>query len=146
MEGINLAVETCGYAPTDSFLRAISVINDIYFDIKLISDEEHIKYTGLSNSLILKNFKELMKIGRKVTVRIPLIPTVTDTEENLHGIAEFLEQYRDNVNVELIPYNAMTGAKYASVGKIYSPSFDEKAPLNKNCSAFKEKGIACIAF
>lgn len=146
MEGINLAVETCGYAPTDSFLRAISVINDIYFDIKLISDEEHIKYTGLSNSLILKNFKELMKTGRKVTVRIPLIPTVTDTEENLHGIAEFLEQYRDNVNVELIPYNAMTGAKYASVGKIYSPSFDEKAQLNKDCSPFEQRGIACIAF
>ena len=146
LPGINVAVETCGFAPTEELLRATDVISSIYFDIKLINDNDHIKYTGVSNSLILKNFIALMDRGRAVTVRIPLIPTVTDTNENLSGIAAFLYPYRNSVRVELIPYNAMTGAKYASVGKTYSPSFDEKAPLNKNTSVFTEKGIECIAY
>lgn len=143
---VSTAVETCGFAPTDELLMAAEVINDIYFDIKLIDDSEHIKYTGVSNALILKNFKALMECGRRVTVRIPLIPTVTDKDENLRGIAKFLVPYRSLIKVELIPYNAMTGAKYRSVGKKYAPSFDEKAPINKNVSVFTENGIDCIAY
>lgn len=143
---VSTAVETCGFAPTEELLRAAEVIDDIYFDIKLIDEDQHVKYTGLSNTLILKNFKALMERGRNVTVRIPLIPTVTDTDENLNGIAEFLLPYRHQIKVELVPYNAMTGAKYRSVGKIYFPSFNEKAPLNKNVTVFTERGISCTAY
>lgn len=146
LNGIRTAVETCGFAETEELLRAAEVIDDIYYDIKLIDDDEHIKYTGRSNSLILHNFKALMEQGRRVTVRIPLIPTVTDTDKNLTGIASLLSEYKDRVRVELIPYNTMTGAKYSSVGRSYTPSFNENAPLNKNTSPFTERGIECTAY
>ncbi len=140
LKNIKTAVETCGYVETEKFLSVTDKIDDIFMDIKLIDEDKHIKYTGVSNKLILKNASEILK-NRFVTIRIPLIPTVTDTDENLSGIAEFLEPYKKNLVVELIPYNKMTGAKYKNLGRIYSPDFDENAVLNKNTEFFTKKGI-----
>lgn len=143
---VKTAVETCGHVSSEAILKAESFIDDFYYDIKLIDEGEHIKYTGVSNSLILKNASLLLERNRKLTVRIPLIPGITDTDKNLHGIASFLAPYKDSVKVELIPYNTMTGAKYQSVGRSYCPPFDEKAPINKNTSIFEELNIACAAY
>jgi pyruvate formate lyase activating enzyme len=143
--GIKTAVETCLYVPTYELIRVTDVIDDIFMDIKLIDDDMHKKYTGVSNKLILKNAGEILK-KRFATVRIPLIPGVTDTNENLSGIAEFLMPYKNNVTVEMIPYNKMTGAKYKNLGRSYLPSFDEKAPLNKNTEIFKKKEISVRAY
>ena len=140
LKGIKTAVETCGYVETDKFLKVIDQIDDIFMDIKLIDESQHVKYTGVSNKLIIKNAKEILK-KRFVTIRIPLIPSVTDTNENLEGIAEFLAPYKENVKVELIPYNKMTGAKYKNLGRSYKPDYDENAPLNKNTEIFEKKGI-----
>ncbi len=140
LKNIKTAVETCGYVETEKFLSVTDKIDDIFMDIKLIDEDKHIKYTGVSNKLILKNASEILK-KRFVTIRIPLIPTVTDTDENFSGIAEFLEPYKNNLVVELIPYNKMTGAKYKNLGRTYNPDFDENAVLNKNTDFFTKKGI-----
>lgn len=140
LKNIKMAVETCGYVETEKFLSITDKIDDIFMDIKLIDEDKHIKYTGVSNKLILKNASEILK-KRFVTIRIPLIPTVTDTNENFSGIAEFLEPYKNNLVVELIPYNKMTGAKYKNLGRTYNPDFDENAVLNKNTEFFTKKGI-----
>jgi pyruvate formate lyase activating enzyme len=145
LENVKTAVETCGFVETEEFLRVLDKIDDIFMDIKLIDDSMHTKYTGVSNKLILKNATEILK-KRFVTVRIPLIPGVTDTDENLKGIADFLAPFKENVAVEMIPYNKMTGAKYKNLGKTYEPSFDEKATLNKNIAFFINNQIKVKAY
>lgn len=146
LDGIKTAVETCGYADKQTFIKAIAAIDDIFMDIKLIDESEHIRYTGKSNKTILENAEYILDTGRKATFRVPLIPGITDRDENLSGIAEFLKKGRGNIKVELIPYNRLTGAKYKSVGREYNPPFDEKAPLNKNTAVFEENGISAEAF
>ncbi len=145
LENITTAVETCGYVETEEFLRVTDKIDDIFMDIKLIDEKEHIEYTGKSNKIILENAKSILS-KRIVTIRIPLIPGVTDTDKNLNGIMEFLLPYKNNVKVELIPYNKMTGAKYKNLSREYKPSFNENAPLNKNTQIFTAKGINAIAY
>jgi pyruvate formate lyase activating enzyme len=142
---IRTAVETCGYVGENEFLRVTDKIDDIFMDIKLIDEDEHIKYTGVSNKLILKNARNILA-KRFVTVRIPLIPSVTDTDKNLEGISDFLLPYKDNVRVELIPYNRMTGAKYKNLGREYKPDFNENATINKNTNIFTGKGLNAIAY
>ncbi len=146
LEGIRTAVETCGYVAREDFRRAAAVIDDIYIDIKLFDEEEHKKWTGCSNRLILENVAYLMDAGKDFTVRTPLIPGVTDKDENFEAIASFLAPAKARVKVELIPYNVMTGAKYRSVGKEYRPPFDEAQPLNKNTRPYEEKGIRIMAY
>lgn len=141
--GIKTSVETCGYVNQDVFASVCEKVDGIYMDIKLIDEKEHIKYTGKSNGLILKNAEYLLKNGRQVTFRIPLIPNITDTERNLNGIAEFLQAGRDNIKVELLPYNKLTGAKYKSIGREYNPPFDEKATPNGDTDPFVKRNI-CV--
>lgn len=143
---IRVAVETCGYVKSEDFKRALALIDDFYMDIKLVNDVEHIKYTKKSNAQILQNAKLLLESNKNPTFRVPLIPGVTDTDENLNAVADFLSPYSHKVKVELIPYNVMTGAKYASIGREYHPSFDEKAKINKNTQIFKAKNIDCTAY
>ncbi len=146
LPGIHTAIETCGFAAEDVFKRVIRQIDSIFIDIKQFNEQKHIEFTGQSNSLILKNVQWLIEDKRVFTVRVPLIPGLTDTEENFNKIAQFLAPAAGRVKVELIPYNRMTGAKYKAIGKKYEPCFDEKQPVNKNTWEFFKRNIECIAY
>ncbi len=122
---LHTAVQTCGFCSKENFLKVLSAADYFLFDIKLADNELHKKYTGVSNIQILSNFKALAESGKAFVCRIPLIPTVTDTEENITGIADILSENGVNY-VQLMPYNKMAGGKYAMVGREYTPDFDEK--------------------
>ncbi len=146
LKGIRTAVETCGFVEEDLFRRVCEKIDDIFMDIKIMDNEKHIYYTAQSNDPILKNAMWLMESGKNVTFRVPLIPSVTDTDENLSAIAKFLSPAKDHIKLELIPYNRMTGAKYKNVGRVFSPEYDETLPLNKNVEIFESFGIEVTSY
>ena len=134
------AVQTSGYCKPEIFAKVLENCDYVLFDVKLIDDGEHRKYTGVSNELILQNFKTLVHSGKDFVIRTPLIPTVTDTERNVRGIAELL--YENGVHyIELLPYNKFAGSKYQLDGRVYSPSFDESVPVEFRHDIFKEYGI-----
>lgn len=145
LRGIPVAVETCGCVAPDVFKKVARAADRVYMDIKLIDRDEHVRRTGRDNGVILENAAWLAASGYDAVFRVPLIPGVTDTDSNLSGIAEFLSGYH-TVSVELIPYNRLTGAKYRSVGREYSPSFDETLPPNRNTAVFESRGIRCRAY
>ena len=125
LPGIRTAVETCGYVAPEIFQRACGWLDDIFIDLKLFDPAEHLRWTGRPNDLILQNITWLKGNRDRFTLRIPLIPGVTDKDENLFAIADFLRDARAKVRVVLIPYNVFTGAKYRSVGRELRPAFDE---------------------
>ena len=84
-------------------------------DIKLADAEQHKKYTGVDNKIILKNAAWLKQSGIKHTFRTPLIPDITDAEENLKAI----EQIVGDSPWEKLAYNPLAGAKYKSVSRKY---------------------------
>ena len=140
---IHTAVQTSGFCDEEIFKKVLELCDYFLFDIKLIDEDKHIKYTGVSNKNILNNFKLLIKSGKKFTVRTPLIPTVTDTKENLTAIAKFLKEQGVN-KIELLPYNKAAGGKYASIGKTFSPDYDENTECNKDTEVFKSNGIEAV--
>ncbi|MBE6589052.1 MAG: glycyl-radical enzyme activating protein [Ruminococcaceae bacterium] len=113
---LHLAIETSGYAPHADFVRVISLCDFVMMDLKLMDEEAHRRYTGVSNQSILENARWLKESGIPFVFRTPLIPGITDTEENLSSIAAFA----GNSPVELLPYNPLAGAKYASVHRTYT--------------------------
>ncbi len=141
LEGkIHRAVQTCGFCSPEIFADVLANCDYMLFDIKLTDDEKHKKYTGVSNEIILQNFRTLAASGKEFVIRVPLIPTVNDTEENIRQTAELL---RDNGidYVELLPYNKMAGAKYRLAGRNYVPSFDESTPVQLRTELFAAYGI-----
>lgn len=136
----NRALQTTGYADTKIFENVLKNCDYFLYDLKLINDQKHKQYTGVSNKQILENFITLVKSGKKFCVRTPLIPTVTDTKENAEDTAKFL--FQNGVNyIELLPYNKMAGSKYTSLGKTYSPTFDQNKDVEIHTEIFSKYDI-----
>ncbi len=115
-EGISCAMETSSFAPPEVYRKTLGHVDLVMADIKLFDRDAHIRYTGVPNDGILENLRWLMtESGKNFVLRVPLIPGITDTDENLAAIGAFV----GDANVELLPYNALAGAKYASVGRTY---------------------------
>lgn len=117
---IHTLIETGGYFNWDEFEANIVPYCDmVYYDIKLINDDEHKKYCGVSNKRILENFKKLVgysrKKGLKIVPRIPLVPGITATEHNLKGISAFLREC-GVTTVELLRYNPLWPEKSRKIG------------------------------
>ena len=117
--GIGSCIETALCVPRENIERVLELTDKFFIDIKLIDDELHKKYTGVSNRAILENARWLLASHKGVTVRVPLIPEVTDTEENLDGIAAFLSSIETagKAELELLRYNPLAEAKYEALGK-----------------------------
>ena len=121
-EGISSAIETSSFAAPDVYRKTLEHAELVMADMKLFDRDAHIRYTGVPNDVIKRNLRWLMdESGKKYVLRVPLIPGITDTDENLAAIGEFA----GDAPVELLPYNALAGAKYASVGRTYGLSASE---------------------
>lgn len=143
IKGIHSAIETSGYVSPHRFKEVISLVDLVLFDIKHTDDHLHRKYTGVSNKPILENLRYLMGSGKEFIIRVPLIPGVNDTEENMMQILSLIKDAESLVRVEFLPYHKTAGAKYQMIGKTYQPTFDPtKAPRIVN--VFEENHIKTI--
>lgn len=143
LEGLHTAIETCGYCKPTLFKQIIDRMDYIMMDIKMIDAEKHRKFTGVDNGLIMNNLKQLKQSGKPFVIRVPLIPGVNDTEENLTATAKLLVDTEFLQKVELLPYHQTAGAKYEMLGKKYSPEFDIACEVNAMRSCFESFGIPC---
>ena len=125
---LHTAIQTSGYARPEVSSRALSLADYFLYDLKIIDDDLHRRYTGVSNARILDNFKALAASGNDFCVRTPLIPGVTDTEKNLRAIAKIMTENGVSA-IELLPYNKMAGGKYKMLLREYTPHFDETAEV-----------------
>lgn len=125
LEGkLHRAIQTSGYGAPEQFQEVLNHCDLVLYDLKLLDPEAFSYWCGGDISIVLENFRTLCASKVPFLVRVPLIPTVTDTEENISAIADLLQE--NNVcSVELLPYNRFAGGKYAFAGRTYEPGFDE---------------------
>ena len=140
---IHKAVETCGYASEQTFKRVLERVDYMLFDVKLVDSELHKHWTGVGNELIKANLKTLCESGKPFVARVPLIPGVNDSAENMEATAELLVGAKGLERVELLRYHKTAGAKYPMVGLDYAPDFDEDAEPAIH-DKFTEKGIKLL--
>ena len=114
--GIQTAVDTAGHVPFEYFKRVMPCTDIFLYDVKCIDSEKHKKYTGVDNRQILENAEYLKQSEIPHTFRTPLIPSITDTEENLSAIERIVK----GSAWERLDYNPLAGAKYASVGRKFN--------------------------
>ena len=127
-KNINTCVETSMYCSSD-ILEKFYPYTDLFFtDIKNMDSAVHKKWSGAGNELILENIRQTAQAGKKLVVRIPVIPQINDSDENMRATAAFM---RDNlgdslVQVQLLPYRKMGIEKYNSLGIPYPMGDDYK--------------------
>jgi len=143
LDGIHKAVETSGFGPEAAFRKVLQRADCLLYDIKLVDSGMHRKYTGQDNKLILHNLQILKASGKDFVIRIPLIPGVNDSLENMEATASLLHGATGLIRVELLRYNRVAGAKYPMLGLPYQPPFNEEQEPAIH-DVFTEKGIKLL--
>jgi pyruvate formate lyase activating enzyme len=118
-QSIHTAVETSGYATPASFERIAETTDLFLFDVKLMDDERHQRFTGVSNRIILDNLRHLAGQQQNVIVRIPVIGGVNDDQWNIDAIAAFVSELPGIRHIHLLPFHSAAAGKYQSLGMNY---------------------------
>jgi pyruvate formate lyase activating enzyme len=105
-EGLHTAMDTCGYGKRKDLLVAAGLCNVVLFDLKLLDDAKHKRFTGVSNRVILQNLKALARVHGNIWIRVPLIPGVNDASEELAAIARFAAGLSGVRQVNVLPFHA----------------------------------------
>ncbi len=109
---INTALDTSGFAASDVFDSVVDLVDLFLFDLKLLGDDEHRKYTGVSNQPILANLRTLEEREKPTIIRFAIIPGITDTEANVNDISNLVASLKGIKKINLLPFHAIAGDKY----------------------------------
>jgi pyruvate formate lyase activating enzyme len=141
LDGIHVLLDTSGYGSEQDMRLLLKHVDMLFFDLKIMDRAMHRRFTGCDNDKILRNLAVLGEIGVPFIVRVPLVPGVTDTDENLDAIAGAVRGLSGLIRVDLLPYNKSAGGKYRAAGIEFKPGFDEQRTLNINTTPFKKANI-----
>ena len=119
---IHVAIETSGYFDYTEFeAKILPYVDWVYYDIKIMDPAAHRRYVGVGNERILDNLRRILgERGVVVRPRIPLIPGITATRENLAAVVDFLCTVGAD-NVSLLPYNPLGVQMFRRLGKSTPP-------------------------
>lgn len=115
--GIHTAIETCGFGNRKALSELAKYTDLFLYDIKLLDDEAHKKYTGVSNESILENLDFLYSLGANITLRCPVIPNVNLNNEHFEALAKLLLKYPNIKELDLEPYHPLGIDKAKRLGK-----------------------------
>jgi len=144
---IHTVVDTSGYAPWDVLDSIRHDVDLFLYDLKVLDDQRHQQYTGVSNRLILDNLQRLAASGSTIFVRIPLIPGINDDVENMQGSAKLLASLPNISGVELMAYHDIAEAKYEALGMDYQlpdTSPPSEIALKKAARYFEVQGLSVL--
>ena len=146
--GIHTAVESALHVPWEKVAPLIPHIDLSFGDLKIPDPEKHRCYTGRSNDRILENLRRLSREADNIILRIPVIPGVNDSREDLEGFARIIRTFGNGVKeVELLKYNPLAKSKYTFLDEEYTAFSQESqtdSRMRELCDLLQEQcGLRC---
>lgn len=142
-ENIHTAVDTSGVMPFEYYERIYKYTDLFLYDIKLIDDDKHKKFTGLSNATILDNLKKLSKIHNNINIRLPIIDGVNSVngvnadDEHINCVINLIKGLGIK-KINLLPYHDISRHKYKKLNMEYD-GLEMKVPSEEKMEYFKHK-------
>ena len=141
-EAIHTCVDTCGCTDPAIFQKVMEKADLFLFDMKHMDDACHRRLAGVSNRGILANLRSLLSIHpEKARIRIPLMPDLNDSEENIAAVADFIRPF-NMTHVDILPCHSYGRNKYEALHKT-PPDIREYRPeeLNAILARFSDHGL-----
>lgn len=114
---IHTAVDTSGYAPAETPAALLDLVDLWLFDLKILNETDHQRYTGVSNRPIIDNLRFIAASGGNIVLRFALVPGITDDDDNLEHLAQLARSLETVTRIDLLPYHAAAAGKYRRLGK-----------------------------
>lgn len=145
---IHTAVESAFFVPCENVEKVMSYTDLFFADLKIPDSKKHREMTGQDNKIIIENIAKLSREHDNIVLRIPVIPGVNDSENDMSGFAEIINGFGKGIKeIELLKYNNLAEMKYTAVGREYIKFSDEvqkNAEIDKLCTILSKKcGIQC---
>ena len=118
-KGIHTTVDTSGFANWAVIDSLRSYVDLFLYDLKVLDDEVHRQFTGVSNQLILANLNLLSWFGHPVILRMPLIPGINDSDESIQAVGRFAASLPNLVRLDILPYHQAVIEKYRRLDNVY---------------------------
>ena len=116
-QGIGVAIETCGIGSREFYEKCSEEGVTFLFDIKCIDSNKHKELTGVADGKILDNLRYLFSVDADVIIRLPMIPGINDTDEDIKSLCDFLLENAGKYRyAELMPYHSFGASKAKKVG------------------------------
>jgi pyruvate formate lyase activating enzyme len=116
--GLHTTVDTCGYAPARALTAVLEFADLVLYDIKHMEEEAHRRATRVSNRRILANARTIARRGVPLIIRLPLIPGINDSRQNVEATARFTLELGVQ-RLDLLPYHRLGASKYANLDRRY---------------------------
>lgn len=128
---IHTAVDTTGFARIETLLDVSKYVDLFLYDLKLMDDTKHKRFTGVSNRLILRNLKELSLQHKNIIIRFPLIPGITDDDQNIDQLIDMVKSLSGVNEINILPYHNTGMDKYERLKMPYKLSQTKTPPQEK---------------
>lgn len=135
---IHTVVDTSGYAPAEIFKEICNTVDVVLFDLKLMDDDMHRRYTGVSNKKILTNLETLSGLNTPHHIRFPLIPGITDTDKNVDSMAKFVRALGSVSRIDILPMHRIADGKYRRLG-VQSKMANKQPPSREEITTIKRQ-------
>ena len=141
--GVHTALDTSGNPFTmdeaylEKFSRLIEVTDLFILDLKEIDEAKHKSLTGQSGSNILNMATYLSDHNKPMWIRHVLVPGLTDDEEGLVQLKQFIDTLKTVERVEILPYHTLGLFKWENLGIPY-PLKDTPTPTEEEVRRAKQ--------
>ncbi len=143
-EEIHTAIDTSGYVFNERIKEILELVDMILLDIKCMDEKEYKELTGVELEPTLKFAKYLEKIGKPVWLRHVLVPGITDRDEYLIKLADFIKDMKNVEKVEILPFHKMGEYKWKELGlkyQLYKVESPTKERVENAKKIFKDRGL-----
>ncbi len=136
-KGLHVALDTSGFTTWERLEKIIEHVDLILYDLKVLDEEKHEEYTGVSNKIILENLKKIDSSNKKIWIRIPVIPEFTANKTNIENIGKFIKDFKNISRVDLLPFHKLGISKYEKLDLEYTCK-DFEPPSEEEMNEYKE--------
>lgn len=132
---IHTAIDTSGYGLGD-YEELLSYTDLVLLDIKHINSNSFKSLTGVDMQSLNKFIQDLNKSNTKVWIRHVVVPNLTDSENHIKELKEFISKIKNVEKIELLPYHTLGAEKYKALNIDYK--LKNTQPMNKEiCKTFE---------
>ncbi|KKK37792.1 pyruvate formate lyase-activating protein [Mesobacillus campisalis] len=123
--GVHTTIDSSGgcYSTSHLFQSQLAELLEytdlILLDLKHIDREKHKKLTGLTNEHILSFARFLSDRLVPIWVRHVLVPGITDSQDDLQRLGDFIGSLQNVAKVEVLPYHKLGVYKWEALGLEY---------------------------